>query len=125
MTEDQIIARAREIVKAHYPEMKPNYAGRRLQIAIDALRLATQPEQDPALVKALAVFDDANAAYWNCTAGENKWREASALIILKHYPAPDAAVVAWAKWSSCQNHTFDPVGLSVADYILFMAGEKQ
>lgn len=40
---DPLVEEAREIVRAFYPEMKPDYNGRRLAIAIEALKRGRQP----------------------------------------------------------------------------------
>lgn len=40
-TNPEVLRLAREIVKAHYPEMRSSYSGRRLQIAIAAIERTT------------------------------------------------------------------------------------
>lgn len=51
MHDDDKLKLARAIVKAHYPEMKPSYNGRRVQIALAAINAL-----DPQLVEAVGLL---------------------------------------------------------------------
>ena len=51
MHDDKKLKLALRIVKAHYPEMKPSYNGRRVQIALAAINAL-----DPQLVEAVRLL---------------------------------------------------------------------
>ena len=117
MTEDQIIAEAVRLTEAdvRWTSRSDAYVA---SVARHAIRLATQPEQDPALVKAMAVWDEAREAW----AQNDFNHETAALKIMDAYPAPSPWVVDWAKGSlllPCVQ------AQAVARFILTMAGEKQ
>ena len=117
-TEDQIIAEAVRLTEAdvRWTSRSDAYVA---SVARHALRLATQPEQDPALVKAMAVWDEAREA-WE----QNDFNhETAALKIMDAYPAPPQTAVEWAKQKPLNTFPHDLDGLR--DYILTMAGEKQ
>ena len=117
-TEDQIIAEAKRLAVAEgNPFMREDFYFAEA-VARHAIRLATQPEQDPALVKAMAVWDEAREAW----AQNDFNHETAALKIMDAYPAPSPWVVDWAKGSlllPCVQ------AQAVARFILTMAGEKQ
>ena len=82
MTEDQIIAEAKRLAKGStHAFTLDTYAE---AVARHALRLAEEPEQDPALVKATAVFDEAITAW---TLNDFNY-EAAARKIKDAYPVP-------------------------------------
>ena len=119
MTEDQIIAEAKRLAVAEgNPFMREDFYFAEA-VARHALRLATQPEQDPALVKAMAVWDEAREAW----AQNDFNHETAALKIMDAYPAPPQTAVEWAKQKPLNTFPHDLDGLR--DYILTMAGEKQ
>ena len=118
MTEDQIIAEAVRLTEAdvRWTSRSDAYVA---SVARHAIRLATQPEQDPALVKAMAVWDEAREAW----AQNDFNHETAALKIMDAYPAPPQTAVEWAKQKPLNTFPHDLDGLR--DYILTMAGEKQ
>ena len=116
MTEDQIIAEAVRLTDA---EGHRTLKEQQESVARHAIRLATQPEQDPALVKAMAVWDEAMEAW----AQNDFNHETAALKIMDAYPAPPQTAVEWAKQKPLNTFPHDLDGLR--DYILTMAGEKQ
>ena len=118
MKEDQIIAEAKRLANA---EMLSNDANFAEAVARHALRLATQPEQDPALVKAMAVWDEAREAW----AQNDFNHETAALKIMDAYPAPSAEAVQWARLTISYTQRDNGRGHRIAAYILTMAGEKQ
>ena len=118
-TEDQIIAEAKRLAVAEgNPFMREDFYFAEA-VARHAIRLATQPEQDPALVKAMAVWDEAREAW----AQNDFNHETAALKIMDAYPAPPQTAVEWAKQKPLNTFPHDLDGLR--DYILTMAGEKQ
>ena len=117
-TEDQIIAEAKRLAYAE----KIHETGGELAVAVarHALRLATQPEQDPGLVKAMAVWDEAREAW----AMNDFNHETAAFKIMDAYPAPSAELIDWAIGALSTPNTFAEQR-DAARYILTMAGGKQ
>lgn len=125
MTEDQIIAEAEALAMQEQGGITLGYTVTfaRHYHALKTAQ-ATQPEQDPALVKAMAVWDAASGAYcMGGKGGKDRWREAAARKIMDAYPAPSAELLQWARETlqgPCR-----AVEQRLAIYILTMAGEKQ
>ncbi len=118
-TEDQIIA---EAVRLAVAEGHRTLKEQRESVARHAIRLATQPEQDPALVKAMGVFSEARIA-WHCTTTVDcQDKQAAAREIMEHYPAPPPEALGWARMSLKNQYSW---ARAAAAYILAMAGEKQ
>lgn len=76
-TQSAVLAKAKAIVKQFYPEMPDNYEGRRVKIAITALRQTTQSDEEGPCPKCNAAGDDCGehtpswkelAAYWKAEA---------------------------------------------------------
>mgnify|MGYP003412426022 FL=1 len=118
MTEDQIIAEAVRLTDA---EGHRTLKEQQESVARHAIRLATQPEQDPALVKAMAVWDEAREAW----AQNDFNHETAALKIMDAYHAPELPAVEWARYVLSDPSLYRERVLIAARFILTMAGEKQ
>ena len=122
-TVDQIIAEAKRLAVAEgNPFMREDFYFAEA-VARHAIRLATQPEEDPALVKAKAAWDEAYVAWRNDASSSDN--ETAARIIMKHYHPPELPAVEWARYVLSGPSLRRDRVLIAARFILTMAGEKQ